>query len=189
MCEWSKAGRLFSPEGNGREQHGPIKHNASRTWHLKLSTAEFKKAKTGEITSVMYCNLTKSIISTHDQDKNYLLVFVSTFILEIWCVFYTYRHTLFYWASFYCALQLLLFWLLVLFLFRVTACGNLLVSKFGDIFSNSSLISCVWVTFWYVSHCFFLLMIFIMVICDGWPGMLLLQVTEGSRWCLTFFKQ
>ena len=32
MCEWLKAGRLFSPEGNGREQHGPIKHNASHTW-------------------------------------------------------------------------------------------------------------------------------------------------------------
>ena len=56
MCEWLKAGRLFSPEGNGREQHGPIKHNASHTWHLKLSMAAFKKkAKTGEITLVMYC--------------------------------------------------------------------------------------------------------------------------------------
>lgn len=49
--------------------------------------------------------LTKSITSTHDQDRNYLWVFVSTFILEIWCVFYTYRHILFYWASLYCALH------------------------------------------------------------------------------------
>ena len=43
------------------------------------------------------------------------------------------------------------------------------------------------ITFWYVSHGIFLSMIFITVICDGWPWMLLLQVTEGSRWCLTFF--